>query len=303
MKKHRKGNRSQPVVVAPPPSRPATPLVSVPVAPPRLSVDLYQLADDATFAANRADGTGWSWGWADWRRDWMDATANKFAYRCLPLTIANQTGWMVNNPVGFVATWDGHPDTGHVHFRFDTGAAEWSKWINNQFGHGIITWNTPFLFRTRPEGSRLLILGPANRFKHGVQPLTALVESDWMNASFTMNWKLTQPAYSVRFDAGEPLFQAVPLMSNLCSDLEGASVTYRRLAEDPTVAEAYRAWQAARDGFHQAKRDGQVDPDAWQKDYFKGRDMLGRVVTSGHKTKLVPPPIRYASPPPGGGPK
>ena len=40
----------------------------------------------------------------------------------------------------------------------------WGGWINNQFGEGILTWNTPFLFRTRPAGSRLLICGPARRF-------------------------------------------------------------------------------------------------------------------------------------------
>ena len=251
------------------------------------------------FAANRPDGTGWAWGWADWRRDWMDATPNKFAYRCLPLTIANQTGWMVYNPVGFTAVWDGNPGPGSVHFRYDTGADVWQQWINNQFGHGIVTWNTPFLFRTRPVESRLLIMGPANRFKHGAAPLTAVVESDWINASFTMNWKLTQAGYAVRFDVGEPLFQAVPLTANLGADLEGATVTYRRLAEDPAMYAAYTRWQAARDQFHQAKRDGQVDPDAWQKDYFKGRDMLGRVVTSGHKTKLTPPTVKYLSPPPG----
>ena len=49
--------------------------------------------------------SGWEWGWADWERDWMDSTPNRFAYRCLPLTIANQTGWWIKNPVGFTATW------------------------------------------------------------------------------------------------------------------------------------------------------------------------------------------------------
>jgi hypothetical protein len=266
-----------------------------------LQVDIYQLADDSMFAANRADGTGWTWGWADWRRDWMDNTPNKFAYRCLPLTIANQTGWFVNNPVGFSAVWNGNPGAGSVQFKFDTAGATWGGWINDQFGHGIVTWNTPFLFRTRPLESRLLIVGPANKFKHGAQPLTAIVETDWMNASFTMNWKLTAPGQPVRFDVGEPLFQAMPLTNNLCADMEGATVTYRRLAEDATVQKAYLDWQTARDTFHQAKRDGLVDPDAWQKDYFKGRDMLGRVVTSGHKTKVVPPTIKYVSPPPGAG--
>lgn len=283
----------------PPPNAPVQP---VSAAKGRLEVDIYQLAADEMFAANRDDGTGWTWSWADWRREWMDATVNKFAYRCLPLTIANQTGWIVNNPVGFTATWNGQPGPGNVYFDFDTGGDVWQAWVNNQFGHGIVTWNTPLLFKTRPAESRLLVMGPANRFKHGAAPLTAVIESDWMNSSFTMNWKLTGPAHRVRFDVGEPLLQVVPLANNLGTDLEGATVTYRRLQEDATVYNAYAQWQQARDQFHQAKRDGQVDPDAWQKDYFKGRDMLGRVVTSGHKTKLTPPAVTYLSPPPGGSP-
>src|SRR3954449_12981067 len=73
----------------------------------KLEVGIYQIADDSMFAKNRIDGCGWHWSWADWRRDWMDDTPNKFAYRCLPLTIANQTGWFVYNPVGFTAVWTG----------------------------------------------------------------------------------------------------------------------------------------------------------------------------------------------------
>jgi len=34
-------------------------------------------------------------------RDWMDKTHERFAYRCLPLTIANQTGWCVIDPLTF----------------------------------------------------------------------------------------------------------------------------------------------------------------------------------------------------------
>ena len=76
----------------------------------------------------------------------------------------------------------------------------WQSWINSQFGEGIITWNTPFLFRTKPEGSRLLICGPVNYFKQNAHPLTALIESDWVSMSFTMNWKIMTPNEPVRFD-------------------------------------------------------------------------------------------------------
>ncbi len=167
-----------------------------------------------------------------------------------------------------------------IEFRFDSPPRSWSRWINSQFGEGIITWNTPFLFRTKPEGSRLLVCGPVNQFKTNAQPLTALIESDWMSMSFTMNWKIVMPNQPVRFDLGEPLFQAIPLVSNVCADLEAASVTYQRLGDDPEV---YRAYQdGIRDGgnFHDQKARGDVKPDDWQKDYFHGRDALGRA--AGH---------------------
>jgi len=263
----------------------------------QLEIMIYQIVDDTMLKQNRTDGTGWEWGWADLQRDWMDATPNRFAYRCLPLSIVNQTGWWIKNPVGFTATWRGDSLPGTIDFRFDEAADTWSGWINNQFGGGIITWNTPFLFRTRPEGSRLLVCGPVNRFKTYAQPLTALIESDWMSMSFTMNWKLVLPNLPVRFDVGEPLFQAIPLVSNVCSDLEAASVTYQRLTEDPEVYRAYQAWNEGRRSFHVQKAKGEVKPDDWQKDYFHGRDALGQAPATVHMTKVKPPPVRFLSEP------
>ena len=227
--------------------------------------------------------------------DWMDATPNRFAYRCLPLSIVNQTGWWINNPVGFTATWRGVSLPGTIEFEFDGPAKLWSGWINNQFGGGIITWNTPFLFRTRPEGSRLLVCGPVNQFKTYAQPLTALIESDWMSMSFTMNWKIVLPNQPVRFDAGEPLFQAIPLVSNVCADLEAASVTYQKLADDPEVCRAYEAWNEGRRSFHVQKIQGEVKPDDWQKDYFHGRDALGQAPATVHMTKIRPPQVQFLS--------
>ena len=43
---------------------------------------------------------------ADVKREWMDATAERFAYRCLPLNIANAHGWEVPSPCSFEAYWN-----------------------------------------------------------------------------------------------------------------------------------------------------------------------------------------------------
>ena len=157
---------------------------------------------------------------------------------------------------------------GEIDFRFDVSGEVWKDWINSQFGEGIITWNTPFLFQTKPEGSRLLVCGPINYFKALAHPLTALIESDWMSMSFTMNWKIMVPNQPVRFDAGEPLFQAIPLVGNVCADLEGASVSYQRLSESPEIYQAYQAWNEGRRDFMPRSREAR-----------SGR-MVGRRTTS-----------------------
>ena len=43
------------------------------------------------------------------QRAWMDHFADRHAYRCLPLTMANTTGWEILCPVGFTATWTAGP--------------------------------------------------------------------------------------------------------------------------------------------------------------------------------------------------
>ena len=265
---------------------------------PRLGVEIYQIAHDGTLKQNRSDGTGWDWCWADWQRDWMDATPHRYAYRCLPLTIMNQTGWWIKNPVGFTATWRGQSQPGGIDFRFDASADLWANWINSQFGEGIITWNTPFLFRTKPAGSRLLICGPANYFKTNAHPLTALIESDWISMSFTMNWKVIMPNVPVRFEAGEPLFQAIPLANNICADLEESSVSYQKLSDNPELLRAYQEWDQARRRFHDQKVTGDIKPNSWQKDYFQGRDAIGQAAPSYHMTKVTPPHVIIVPPAP-----
>ena len=45
------------------------------------------------------------------KRQWMDETNDEYAYRCLPLNIANQHGWAIYPKKNIVASWGGDLST------------------------------------------------------------------------------------------------------------------------------------------------------------------------------------------------
>jgi Family of unknown function (DUF6065) len=140
-------------------------------------------------------------------REWMDTTHQRFGYRCLPLNIANAHGWELLCPSGFSARWDGilHKEALHVKPDLWTEAPAVSH-----FGHGVLTFHVPCLFRTDP-GFDLFVTGPINRPKDAIAPLTGVVETDWSAYGFTMNWLFTRANTKVRFERGEPYCHIFPV--------------------------------------------------------------------------------------------
>jgi len=67
-------------------------------------------------------------------RDWMDQTHQRYAYRCLPLVIANQAGWIIRNPLDFSVRWNGGNQLDDLKIRFPRGVPETR--IRSHFGHG-----------------------------------------------------------------------------------------------------------------------------------------------------------------------
>src|ERR1700760_666798 len=79
-------------------------------------------------------------------RDWMAATAQHFAKRCLPMLIANRAGWLLISMHKFTAIWDGLPGTASLKVEHLSGGPPYSA--HSYFGFGILTFTMPFLFRT-----------------------------------------------------------------------------------------------------------------------------------------------------------
>ncbi|MEX1183340.1 MAG: DUF6065 family protein [Gemmatimonadota bacterium] len=156
------------------------------------------------------------------RREWMQDTFEHFATRCLPMMIANQSGWFILNSHGVRLTWNGGPKASDLRVEYANEVPA-DPPIASHFGHGIATWRIPILFRT-PANFNLWVRGPANTPKLGVYALEGVVETDWSTATFTMNWKLLNPDQSVTFEVGEPICMISPQRK---SDLEQFSAVSR----------------------------------------------------------------------------
>src|SRR5437868_4750713 len=71
-------------------------------------------------------------------RSWMEATGERFAYRCLPLNIANTHGWEILCPAGFTAIWNGGAGLDAISMQADAGTV---LPASSHFGHGILTFH------------------------------------------------------------------------------------------------------------------------------------------------------------------
>jgi hypothetical protein len=214
-------------------------------------------------------------------RDWMDETNQRNAYRCLPLVIANQSGWVLRSPTPFSVRWNGGTRATDLRIWFPRGHRD--PRICSHFGNGILTIGIPHLFRT-PPGINLWVKGPANAIKDGIQALEGVVETDWSDYTFTMNWRVTRPNHLIRFEQDEPVCMIVPVPRGLAESLEPISTSLR---SDRELHRRFRRWDKSRTAFNTAlaERDEEAVAQAWQRDYQLGRGGAAGPI-AGHQTKL-----------------
>ncbi|WDI92387.1 DUF6065 family protein [Xanthomonas campestris] len=225
-------------------------------------------------------------------RAWMDATDQRYAYRCLPLAIANAHGWELLCQAGFEAAWDGGDGLGAVVITADAGTAAPAI---SHFGYGMLTFHVPCLFRT-DAGVDLFVSGPLNCPKDGIGALSGIVETDWSPYTFTMNWRFTRPG-RVRFEAGEPFCHLFPLQRQL---IEQVQPQWQPLSETPELAQQHADWTDSRSRFLEALPDTQsaAAREKWQRGYFRGVTAPAQTPVAGHRTRLRLPLFTRAGAPP-----
>lgn len=221
------------------------------------------------------------------KRQWMDETPEKYAYRCLPLNIANQYGWQLLNENRFTATWNGGNRNEDLQIKFDKEDAPFKLAISH-FGNGILTFEIPYVIRTE-KNYDLMASGPINHIKHGIQALNGIIETDWLEFTFTMNWKFTAPG-TVVFEEHEPFCQVFPIEKNLIQKFQPNLLN---ISQNKELQEENKKWSESRGDF--IKKAAEIPyeqySDTWQKNYFQGVNKSG-VKAENHTTKIKLCPIK-----------
>ncbi len=219
------------------------------------------------------------------RRQWMDETPESFAYRCLPLAVANAHGWEILSPCGFDARWNGHEHVDGVEIRLDSDVKPHHAAVS-LFGQGTVTFHVEAIFRT-PPGWNLWVGGPPNSAKDGISPLSAVVEADWSPYTFTMNWRFTRPDNWVRFEENEPICHIFPILR---STINSVNPSIRSIDDEVGLREQFEMWSESRNQFqdHIRQNPPEAPSEKWQKLYYRGITPDGVSAISDHLTKLRP---------------
>jgi hypothetical protein len=153
----------------------------------------------------------------DKKRDWF----SPHFYRCLPLTIGNQYGFVVSSEFDFSFEWNGgdQPEDTQIYLDEKIDNLDTIKYPNVQthFGHGIVTINTPYFLRT-PPGVNLITMNAPNYIIPNVTVMTGVVEADNLRKNFTFNLKIQIPNIKTTIPAGWPLAAFMPVPRYYCDE-------------------------------------------------------------------------------------
>jgi hypothetical protein len=140
------------------------------------------------------------------KRDWMDETPEKHAYRCFPVTQANMIGWSLSCSKDFEFIWNGVNDTRAENVEILNG----QEFTYSGRGQSTISFQTGLTFRSEKNVS-LFTINPVNYFNNDFETMSSLISSSWLDTAFPLAIKARVANQKITVKAGTPLATIVPV--------------------------------------------------------------------------------------------
>ena len=167
------------------------------------------------------------------RRDWMDQTYRKHAYKCLPVTSANVHGWELLLQQDVVVQWDGEGTVPRclsgeyiTHHLSDTTEIAGRIWGNSSYDRlmveqstiQMVSFNVDWVIQTPPNYA-VWMSGPPNYFVDGAEAMSVIVPGWWPDP-VQFNWRINKPNVPITFPKGMPYMSFKIIEMDLLSNVE-----------------------------------------------------------------------------------
>jgi len=198
-------------------------------------------------------------------RDWFNHIAFSM---CLPLTIANQYGFVVKAVHDMELFWDGTDNPVQVTSEGFMNLNSVQTYLNN-FNHGILSIENKFILKT-PHDVNIMVTQPPNHYIDGIHFMTGIVEADNLRRSFTFNLKVTTPNKKIYIKKGDWLSGFIPVPRFYVENYELVKAS-KLFSEEVLLNEKSSAdrLQMERDSHKSFGGDGGKINDSGRR-YFKG---------------------------------
>lgn len=140
------------------------------------------------------------------KRDWMDATPEKHAYRCFPVTQANMIGWYLYPEKDIVFIWNGINDTSPDNIKILKGL----EFCYTGRGQSTISLMTGLVFRTDKNIS-MLSINPVNYFNDNFETMSSLISTSFYDNDYPLAIKAKVANEEIIIKAGTPIATILPI--------------------------------------------------------------------------------------------
>jgi hypothetical protein len=165
------------------------------------------------------------------KRDWMDVTSEKHAYRCFPVTQANVVGWNISCTQDIVFTWDGINDQTDQHITLTSPEGSYAG-----RGQSTVSLNTSLVFRTDPDVS-ILTINPVNYFNEDFETLSNLISTSFYDNPLPLAIKAKKANVETVIKAGTPIATIIPIS---LTHLNNTSIEINNYTDEGQWTDWYR---------------------------------------------------------------
>lgn len=171
------------------------------------------------------------------KRQWATDLPYPHAYKCFPVTLANQMGYGISFPDDIIFEWDGNQNILPSSIKVITG----HKWVYMDRGWGTVSFKTGLIFKTDEDVSMLSYPVP-NLFVDGFQIFTTLISTSFFESPWQVAGQVTRSKYKIILPARTPVSAVMPISLSQLNESIGTKKPFEELGYNKHTGDEYHAY-------------------------------------------------------------